>query len=141
SACRPMFFICASMCFCCGAYFMFSMMSDYLGKAVYGGNPAAKPGSVSLEKYRAGVRTATWGYLVVSVTYLLFNLVHRRVLAYLGQKTEFVVVQVLLGGTMTGLALTCRLEFFFFLSVVAGLHRACRYVVPYAAASDVIQDE
>nr|KAG5707161.1 hypothetical protein BaRGS_017845 [Batillaria attramentaria]KAG5707162.1 hypothetical protein BaRGS_017846 [Batillaria attramentaria] len=116
-------------------------ISDYVGKAVYGGNPRADADSDDLENYLTGVRTAAWGILVYMVTYLLINFVHTRILAVIGHKVEFVLVQLVTGGCMVLLAVTARLELFFLLCVVAGLHRACLYVVPYAATNEIIHEE
>nr|KAG5707164.1 hypothetical protein BaRGS_017848 [Batillaria attramentaria] len=58
-----------------------------------------------------------------------------------GHKVEFVLVQLVTGGSMVLLAVTARLELFFLLCVVAGLHRACLYVVPYAATNEIIHEE
>nr|KAG5707159.1 hypothetical protein BaRGS_017843 [Batillaria attramentaria] len=54
-------------------------------------------------------------------------------------KVQFVLVQLVTGGCMVLLAVTARLELFFLLCVVAGLHRSCLYVVPFAAVNDVVQ--
>ncbi|XP_076464697.1 uncharacterized protein LOC143296560 [Babylonia areolata] len=40
---------------------------------------------------------------------------------------------------MAVLALTARLEVFFVLAIVAGLHRVTFHVIPYAAANDVLR--
>ncbi|KAK7446248.1 hypothetical protein BaRGS_00040277, partial [Batillaria attramentaria] len=138
--CCKLFFICVGMFFTTGAHDMFAyMISDYVGKAVYGGDPRAEAGSNQLHSYMAGVRNTAWGMLTYSVSYLLINLVHTRLLAILGHKVEFVLVQLLLASCFVVQALTARLEVFFVLSVVAGLHRACLYVVTFAAANDVIR--
>lgn len=39
------------------------------------------------------------------------------------------------------LAVTARLEVYFLLSAVAGLHRACFYSIPFAVTNDIIQSE
>ncbi|KAK7089805.1 hypothetical protein V1264_024833 [Littorina saxatilis] len=46
---------------------------------------------------------------------------------------------MLLAISLLTLALTARLEVFFVACVVAGCHRACNYLVPYAVMNDVIQ--
>ncbi|KAK7497295.1 hypothetical protein BaRGS_00011589 [Batillaria attramentaria] len=135
-------FICSAMCFSMGASYMFTyFISDYVGKAVYGGDPRADVDSDDLANYLTGVRTVAWGILVFMVTYLLISLVHTRILAAIGYKVEFVVVQLVTGGCMVLLAVTARIELFFLLCVVAGMHRTCLYGVPYAATNDIIQNE
>nr|KAG5701795.1 hypothetical protein BaRGS_000785 [Batillaria attramentaria] len=122
--------------------FMFTyFISDYVGKAVYGGDPEADVDSDELANYLTGVRTAAWGVLVYMATYLLINLVHSRILDVIGHKVEFVLVQLVTGGSMVLLAVTARLELFFLLCVVASMHRACLYSVPYAATNDVLHNE
>ena len=53
---------------------------------------------------------------------------------------EFVAVQLLMGVTMVTLALTETLEAFFLVTVVAGVHRACFFVIPYAVVNDIVQN-
>ncbi|KAK7497690.1 hypothetical protein BaRGS_00011085 [Batillaria attramentaria] len=79
------FCICSGMFFTCGTSNMFTYyISDYVGKAVYGGNPRADADSDDLADYLTGVRSAAWGILVYMVTYLLINFVHTRILAVIG---------------------------------------------------------
>ncbi|KAK7097461.1 hypothetical protein V1264_004436 [Littorina saxatilis] len=46
-----------------------------------------------------------------------------------------------MGLAMLLLSVTARLEAFYSLTVVAGLHRACFYSVPYTVTNDVMQAE
>ncbi|KAK7497696.1 hypothetical protein BaRGS_00011091 [Batillaria attramentaria] len=139
---RTVVCICISMLFATGTSNMFVyMISDYVGKAVFGGDPWADVDSDDMVHYLSGVRTAAWGILVYMVSYLLINLMHTRILSFLGHKVEFVVVQLVTGGSMVLLAVTARLELFFLLCVVAGLHRSCRFVVPFAAMNAVVESK
>lgn len=78
--------VCLSAYFSIGVIYMFALMStDYVGKAIYGGDPRAEPESEGLVKYQAGVRMAAWGFLVYYCVYMVFNPFHERVLARLGE--------------------------------------------------------
>nr|KAG5707803.1 hypothetical protein BaRGS_015963 [Batillaria attramentaria] len=109
-----------------GATYMFTMLSsDYVGKAIYGGNPRAN---------------AAWPASVCCL-YLMADLFQRLCHSVPGYKVEFVCMQLVLAGLFVSLALTARLEAFFVLSAAAGAHRAIICSVPYAAANDVMQAE
>ncbi|KAK7498697.1 hypothetical protein BaRGS_00010074, partial [Batillaria attramentaria] len=57
--------ICIGMWQGTGATYMFTMLSsDYVGKAIYGGNPRANAGTDSLTDYQDGVSMASWGFIV-----------------------------------------------------------------------------
>ncbi|KAK7462556.1 hypothetical protein BaRGS_00038412, partial [Batillaria attramentaria] len=134
--------VCLSAYFSIGVIYMFALMSsDYVGKAIYGGDPRAKPGSPSLMNYQAGVRMASWGFLVYYCVYMLFNPFHERVLARLGYRGEYVPIHLLMSGSLILLAMTARLEAYFLLSGLAGLHRACFYSIPFAVTNDIIQTQ
>nr|KAG5714521.1 hypothetical protein BaRGS_006967 [Batillaria attramentaria] len=64
---------------------IFCMLStDYVGKAIYGGNPEAEPGSDSLRNYQTGVKFASVGFIVYYSSYLLASVCQKRVHQLLG---------------------------------------------------------
>nr|KAG5707802.1 hypothetical protein BaRGS_015962 [Batillaria attramentaria] len=134
--------LCVSTYFNIGVVFLYTLTSsDFIGKAVFGGDPQAAPGSEKLMNYQSGVRMASWGFLVYYCTYVLFSMVHSRVLSFLGFKAEVLLINLLEAASMVILATTARLEAYFMVTVVAGVHRTCIFVVPFAVANDIIQHE
>nr|KAG5714522.1 hypothetical protein BaRGS_006968 [Batillaria attramentaria] len=53
---RQLIWICLAVYFSAATVCIFSTLTtDYVGKAIYGGNPEAEPGSDSLRNYQTGV--------------------------------------------------------------------------------------
>ncbi|XP_070197801.1 uncharacterized protein [Littorina saxatilis] len=139
---RKILFIALSCFFFVGTLVMFSMTtSDYVGKVIYGGDPNGAAGSGGLFRYQEGIRTASTGFLVYYASYFGISVLQSRLLALIGRRVEFVAISVIMGLAMLLLSVTARLEAFYSLTVVAGLHRACFYSVPYTVTNDVMQAE
>ncbi|KAL8573443.1 hypothetical protein ACOMHN_032458 [Nucella lapillus] len=69
------FLVTLSMFFSSSDICMFSMNgSDFVGKAIYGGHPAAPLGSKSLEDYEHGVRMASIGFFIYFLSFLVNSL-------------------------------------------------------------------
>lgn len=83
---RKLVLICTSMFFMAGAWQSFNTcMTDYLGKVLYGGDPEADAGSQSYTAYQQGMRTGSFGILLLNVAYVIFNLLQRALLAVVGK--------------------------------------------------------
>ncbi|KAK7507008.1 hypothetical protein BaRGS_00001859 [Batillaria attramentaria] len=83
---RQLFWICLTVYFSTSLVYIFSTLTtDYVGKAIYGGNPEAEPGSDSLRNYQTGVRFASVGFVVYYSSYLLASVCQKRISAILGQ--------------------------------------------------------
>ncbi|XP_076446964.1 uncharacterized protein LOC143284182 [Babylonia areolata] len=114
-------------------------LSDFVGKGVYGGSPVSEPGSDSLNRYQEGMKTASRALMLYFATYLVSSILHPRLLACLGFRAEFLLLQSLMAATMLVTALTSRLEAVFLLCVVSGVQRTCFYTMPYAVTNDIAQ--
>lgn len=78
--------ICTSMFFMAGAWQSFNICTtDYLGKVIYGGDPEADPNSQSYAAYQQGMRTGSFGVLLLNVSYVIVNLLQRKLLAVAGK--------------------------------------------------------
>ncbi|XP_076468109.1 uncharacterized protein LOC143298948 [Babylonia areolata] len=128
--------------FSSSAMSFFSMTSsDFVGKAIYGGDPAALPGSQSLISYQEGVRMSSIGFFIHYIFYFIISIVQSRILALIGCRAEFVIIHLSLAAMMVATSLTERLEVYFLMTVAAGLHRACIYSIPFAVVNDLIQSK
>ncbi|XP_076455414.1 uncharacterized protein LOC143290000 isoform X2 [Babylonia areolata] len=122
---------------CCSMYTF--GMSDFVGKGVYGGDPKAELGSDSLSRYEKGVEMASLALVVCFVTYLVTSILHPRILACLGFRVEFLLLQLLMVIAMMTVALTFRLEAVMVMGVVVGTFRTCLFSMPYAVTNDIAQ--
>ncbi|XP_076446330.1 uncharacterized protein LOC143283840 [Babylonia areolata] len=80
---------------------------------------------------------ASWALIVYFITYMVSSIVHSKVLAVLGFRVEFLLLQLLVVVAMLVVALTQRQETVFLLSVVSGVHRTCFYTMPYVITNDI----
>ncbi|XP_076468078.1 uncharacterized protein LOC143298931 [Babylonia areolata] len=129
-------------------YFSFSVItmialtsSDFVGKAIYGGDPAALPGSQSLISYQEGVRMSSIGFFIHYIFFFIGSIFQSRVLALIGYRAEFAIVHLVILALITATSVTERLEVYFLMTVAAGFHRAVIYSVPYAVANDLFQSK
>lgn len=67
----------------CGNFVYNITMIDYLGKVVFGGDP--REGNPKQELYQQGVQTGSLGLLITNIVYMIFSLVHHKVLSTLGK--------------------------------------------------------
>ena len=82
--------ICTSMFFMAGAWQSFNTcMTDYLGKVLYGGDPEADANSQPYKAYQKGMRTGSFGVLLLNVAYVIANLLQRQLLAVAGRHHRF----------------------------------------------------
>ncbi|KAK7506865.1 hypothetical protein BaRGS_00001716 [Batillaria attramentaria] len=139
---RQLIWICLAVYFSAATVCIFSTLTtDYVGKAIYGGNPEAEPGSDSLRNYQTGVRLASVGFVVYYSSYLLASVCHKRAHSVLGYRVVYTVTHVAVSGSMLALALTARMEVFFVVCVLAGFQRASFFVIPFAVTNDIIQSQ
>ncbi|KAL8577279.1 hypothetical protein ACOMHN_062788 [Nucella lapillus] len=120
--------------------YLFAMTgSDFVGKAIYRGDPSAPPGSPSVARYEQGVRMASVGFFIYFISVLINSFLLTRILARVGYRVLYILVHLLLAAAMVAASVTERLEMFFVLAVMAGAHRTCFFTVPFAAMNDLIQ--
>ncbi|XP_076468259.1 uncharacterized protein LOC143299052 [Babylonia areolata] len=130
------------------AYFSSSVMtifsvtsSDFVGKAIYRGDPAALPGSQSLISYQDGVRMSSVGFFLYNFAFFINSIVQSRILALIGCRADFVMVHLVMSALMAATSVTERLEVYFLMTVVAGFHRACVFSIPFAVINDLAQSK
>ncbi|XP_026737275.1 proton-associated sugar transporter A [Trichoplusia ni] len=83
--------VCLTNLFCWMAHVCYSLyFTDFVGEAVFGGDPAAPVGSVSRTEYEAGVRFGCWGMAMYSLSCACYSTIIERLIKRLGAKTVYV---------------------------------------------------
>lgn len=83
--------VCLTNLFCWMAHVCYSLyFTDFVGEAVFGGNPAAPVGSVSRSEYEAGVRFGCWGMAMYSLSCACYSTIIERLIKRLGAKRVYV---------------------------------------------------
>lgn len=74
--------ICLTNLFCWMAHVCYSLyFTDFVGEAVFGGDPAAMPGTRLQMLYEEGVRFGCWGMAMYSLSCACYSLVIERLIA------------------------------------------------------------
>jgi hypothetical protein len=72
-----------------GAVTLFDyMVVDFVGKAVYGGDPEQPTDSVEAQLYQDGTRMTALAFLLYNIVFLLYSLIQNRILKRLGKHTN-----------------------------------------------------
>ncbi|PZC85534.1 hypothetical protein B5X24_HaOG216642 [Helicoverpa armigera] len=83
--------VCLTNLFCWMAHVCYSLyFTDFVGEAVFGGDPAAPVGSVSRTEYEAGVRFGCWGMAMYSLSCACYSTIIERLIKRLGAKRVYV---------------------------------------------------
>ncbi|CAH0702795.1 unnamed protein product [Spodoptera exigua] len=83
--------VCLTNLFCWMAHVCYSLyFTDFVGEAVFGGNPAAPVGSISRSEYEAGVRFGCWGMAMYSLSCACYSTIIERLIKRLGAKRVYV---------------------------------------------------
>lgn len=73
--------VCMTNLFCWMAHVCYSLyFTDFVGEAVFGGDPKAAPGSVSQIAYAEGVRFGCWGMAMYSLSCSCYSLIIERLI-------------------------------------------------------------
>lgn len=74
--------ICLTNLFCWMSHVCYSLyFTDFVGEAVFGGDPAAMPGTRAQMLYEEGVRFGCWGMAMYSLSCACYSLVIERLIA------------------------------------------------------------
>ncbi|XP_048479088.1 proton-associated sugar transporter A [Plutella xylostella] len=124
--------LCLTNLFCWMAHVCYSLyFTDFVGEAVFGGDPAAAPGTERRALYEAGVRFGCWGMALYSLSCACYSLVIERLIKMLGARRVYV------GGLCTyscGMFLLCALRAraaVLLFSWTAGVMYCTLFTMPY----------
>ncbi|XP_076441991.1 uncharacterized protein LOC143281004 isoform X1 [Babylonia areolata] len=133
---------------CVAAYLGMSMLyaynmyvTDFMGKAVMGGDPNAPHDSAEYKQYEEGLRLAGAGLFAFYCSYFLVNCVHGKLLAFWGMKVDFCLSHGLMAAAVLCLALTKQLAAFYVCCVLYSFQRSAFFSVPYIIANDYAQKQ
>ncbi|XP_026322012.1 proton-associated sugar transporter A [Hyposmocoma kahamanoa] len=124
--------VCLTNLFCWMAHVCYSLyFTDFVGEAVFGGDPAAPLGSESRTEYEAGVRFGCWGMAMYSLSCACYSTIIEKLINKLGARNVYV------GGLCTyscGMFLLCiiraRAAVLLF-SWTAGVMYSTLFTMPY----------
>ncbi|CAF4815374.1 unnamed protein product [Pieris macdunnoughi] len=129
---KSMRVVCLTNLFCWMAHVCYSLyFTDFVGEAVYGGNPAAPVGTESRTNYEAGVRFGCWGMAMYSLSCACYSTVIEKLIKKFGAKRVYV------GGLCTyscGMMLLCILRTqtaVLLFSWTAGIMYSTLFTMPY----------
>ncbi|KAJ8727438.1 hypothetical protein PYW07_001557 [Mythimna separata] len=83
--------VCLTNLFCWMAHVCYSLyFTDFVGEAVFGGDPAAPVGSVSRSDYEEGVRFGCWGMAMYSLSCACYSTIIEKLIKRIGAKRVYV---------------------------------------------------
>ena len=105
--------------------------TDFVGEAVFGGDPAAPRGSTDRELYEEGVRFGCWGMSLYSLSCSAYSLVIDRLIRRFGAKRIYFHGHLIYACGMVFMGLfRARLGVILF-SWTAGIMYATLFTMPY----------
>ncbi|XP_053603428.1 proton-associated sugar transporter A [Plodia interpunctella] len=124
--------VCLTNLFCWMAHVCYSLyFTDFVGEAVFGGDPAAPVGSESRAVYEAGVRFGCWGMAMYSLSCACYSTIIEKLIKRLGAKKVYV------GGLCTyscGMFMLCAIRAraaVLLFSWTAGVMYSTLFTMPY----------
>ncbi|RVE43841.1 hypothetical protein evm_011509 [Chilo suppressalis] len=124
--------VCLTNLFCWMAHVCYSLyFTDFVGEAVFGGNPAAPVGTESRSEYEAGVRFGCWGMAMYSLSCACYSTIIEKLIKRFGAKRVYV------GGLCTyscGMFMLCAIRAraaVLLFSWTAGVMYSTLFTMPY----------
>ncbi|XP_052121408.1 membrane-associated transporter protein [Frankliniella occidentalis] len=124
--------VCLTNLFCWSAHVCYSLyFTDFVGEAVFGGEPQAPDGSESKELYEAGVRFGCWGMSMYSLSCACYSLVIERLIRRFGARRVYVGGLLFYSVGMFLMALTQHPVGVILFSWTAGVMYSTLFTMPY----------
>ncbi|XP_063707708.1 proton-associated sugar transporter A-like, partial [Culicoides brevitarsis] len=124
--------VCLTNLFCWMAHVSYSLyFTDFVGEAVFGGDPKAPPGSVSYELYQEGVRFGCWGMAMYSLSCSCYSLIIEKLIKRFKAKPVYIGGLVFYSTGMTLMALTKHPVGVILFSWTAGVMYSTLFTMPY----------
>ncbi|KAJ1520730.1 hypothetical protein ONE63_003825 [Megalurothrips usitatus] len=129
---RSVRMVCLTNLFCWSAHVCYSLyFTDFVGEAVFGGEPQAPDGSESKELYEAGVRFGCWGMSMYSLSCACYSLVIERLIRRFGARRVYVGGLLFYSVGMLMMALTQHPVGVILFSWTAGVMYSTLFTMPY----------
>lgn len=124
--------VCLTNLFCWMAHVSYSLyFTDFVGEAVFGGDPKAPPGSVSYDRYQEGVRFGCWGMAMYSLSCSCYSLIIERLIKRFKAKPVYMGGLIFYSTGMTLMALTKHPVGVILFSWTAGVMYSTLFTMPY----------
>ncbi|XP_077297213.1 loss of visual transmission [Arctopsyche grandis] len=124
--------VCLTNLFCWMAHVCYSLyFTDFVGEAVFHGNPAAPEGSLSRDLYEQGVRFGCWGMSMYSLSCACYSLVIEKLIKKYGAKKMYIGGLLTYSLGMMLMALTKHKAGVIFFSWTAGVMYSTLFTMPY----------
>jgi len=120
------------------AWFAFKMFAtEWMGTAVFLGQPAAEPGSPARERFEAGVRWANLSLMVMSGVFCASSLLQPAASRALGPKAVWQVGLVVLTASLSAMCLVSGKVASMFLFAILGLPFSTAFSIPWTLVTQV----
>ncbi|XP_059470765.1 proton-associated sugar transporter A [Neocloeon triangulifer] len=124
--------LCATNLFCWSAHVCYSLyFTDFVGEAVFGGDPQAAEGSAERDLYEDGVRFGCWGMAMYSLSCACYSLLIDKLVQRFRAKRVYVGGQLVYCTGMSLLALTRHKIGVIVFSWTAGVMYSTLFTMPY----------
>ncbi|KAK0172880.1 hypothetical protein PV328_006146 [Microctonus aethiopoides] len=124
--------VCLTNLFCWMAHVCYSLyFTDFVGEAVYGGNPQAPDGTKERELYESGVRFGCWGMSMYSLSCACYSLVIEKLIQRYKARKVYVCGLLFYSTGMLLMALTKHPVGVIIFSWTAGVMYSTLFTMPY----------
>lgn len=124
--------VCLTNLFCWMAHVCYSLyFTDFVGEAVFKGNPKAPPGDPQQVAYEEGVRFGCWGMAMYSLSCACYSLIIERLIERYRAKTVYVGGLLFYCVGMSLMALTRHKFSVIVFSWTAGVMYSTLFTMPY----------
>ncbi|KOX68927.1 Membrane-associated transporter protein [Melipona quadrifasciata] len=124
--------VCLTNLFCWMAHVCYSLyFTDFVGEAVYGGNPQAPEGSKERELYESGVRFGCWGMSMYSLSCSCYSLIIEKLIERYKARKVYICGLLFYSTGMMMMALTKHPAGVIIFSWTAGVMYSTLFTMPY----------
>ncbi|KAL5285106.1 hypothetical protein ACFFRR_007070 [Megaselia abdita] len=124
--------VCLTNLFCWMAHVCYSLyFTDFVGEAVFGGDPKALEGSAKQILYEDGVRFGCWGMAMYSLSCACYSLIIERLIERFRAKPVYIGGLLFYSCGMTFMALTRAKASVIVFSWAAGVMYSTLFTMPY----------
>ncbi|KAK5649374.1 hypothetical protein RI129_000403 [Pyrocoelia pectoralis] len=124
--------LCLTNLFCWMAHVCYSLyFTDFVGEAVFNGNPAGMEGSESRQLYEEGIRFGCWGMSMYSLSCACYSLVIEKLIKRFGAKYIYVGGLLVYSSGMLLMAITKHKVGVIIFSWTAGVMYSTLFTMPY----------
>ncbi|CAG9818037.1 unnamed protein product [Phaedon cochleariae] len=124
--------LCLTNLFCWMAHVCYSLyFTDFVGEAVFNGNPTAIEGSIERELYESGVRFGCWGMSMYSLSCACYSMMIENCIFRFGAKKVYVGGLLVYSTGMLLMAITKHKVGVILFSWTAGVMYSTLFTMPY----------